>query len=212
MAYIVGLTGGIGSGKTTVSDYLHTCGASIIDLDILSHELTQKNSKLTQNIQKQFIQNFQINVCNENGTLNRKLLSNYSFNNQKAILLLENLIYPELYQQALEKIKLAQGPYIVLVVPLLVEKKMLLDRMDRILLLDCQEKTQITRSMKRDQLDEQQIKNIISHQATRQQRFNLANDYILNENKSKELLVQEVYQYHQLYLELAKEKNKIFIK
>lgn len=204
--YIIGLTGGIGSGKTTASNYLHLCGASVVDLDNLTHQLTKKDTEVTKTIQKEFKEQFELNVSNPDGSLNKNLIRNYAFTNKQVLTKLENLIYPELRKVTLEKIKTAQGPYIVLVIPLLVEKKFFLEKIDRILLLDCSEETQIQRVMKRNQLNRIQVKKIIANQANRQERLAIADDIIVNENKNKKDLTLEIKRYHYIYRTLASKK------
>lgn len=206
MVFTLGLTGGVGSGKTTVSNYLYLCGASVVDLDVLARKLTQKGAPLTKEIQKKFKTIFNIDTCSEDGELDRELLRNYVFNNKKALTELENIIYPKLHEYTIKKLKYIKAPYAVLVIPLLIEKKFFLDKIDRILLIDCSKKTQIDRVSCRDQMEPDQVKKIIANQADREERLKVADDIIFNEDKSKKVLAQEVEEYHQLYLNLAKIK------
>ncbi len=180
MTYIVALTGGIGSGKTTISNSFKKLGVNIIDTDIIGKKIIEKNVKIFNAIKKKFGNN----ILNSNQLINRKLLRKYVFNEKKNKLWLENILIPEIYKESKRQIKLVNSTWCLWVVPLLIEKK--LDNIaHRILIVDTPVKTQIKRIMIRDEINQYQAKNIITQQTSRNKRILIADDIILNKNTKK---------------------------
>lgn len=180
MTYIVALTGGIGSGKTTISNSFKKLGVNIIDTDIIGKKIIEKNVKIFNAIKKKFGNS----ILNSNQLINRKLLRKYVFNEKKNKLWLENILIPEIYKESKRQIKLVNSTWCLWVVPLLIEKK--LDNIaHRILIVDTPVKTQIKRIMIRDEINQYQAKNIITQQTSRNKRILIADDIILNKNTKK---------------------------
>ncbi|ALD15163.1 dephospho-CoA kinase [Buchnera aphidicola (Aphis glycines)] len=183
MTYIVALTGGIGSGKTTISNSFKKIGINIIDTDIIGKKIIEKNIKIFHSIKKKFGNN----ILNSNQSINRKLLRKYIFNDKQNKLWLENMLIPEIYKESKKQIRSSNSIWCLWVVPLLIEKK--LDKIaDRILVVDTPVKTQIKRIMIRDEISLYQAQKIIYQQTDRKKRILIADDIILNNNKNMRML------------------------
>ncbi|CAL4326267.1 dephospho-CoA kinase [Buchnera aphidicola] len=209
MTYIVALTGGIGSGKTTISNSFREIGINIIDTDIIAKNIVEYNSQISDIIKKKFGKK----ILNINNSINRFLLRKHIFNNQNNRLWLENLLYPNILQESKRQIKLTKSSWCLWVVPLLIEKK-LEKKVHRILLIDLPIKHQIQRIIKRDKISIQDAKKIISQQATRRERISASDDIIFNKKKI-EKINQYIYYLNYFYSYLAHkhyQKNKIDIK
>ncbi|QCI17034.1 dephospho-CoA kinase [Buchnera aphidicola (Aphis helianthi)] len=179
MTYIVALTGGICSGKTTISNGFKKIGINIIDTDIIAKEIIEKNIKIFNSIKKKFGKR----ILNFDHSINRRLLKQCIFNNKKDKLWLENILIPEIYKESKRQIKLVKSIWCLWVVPLLVEKK--LDKIaHRILLVDTPVRTQIKRIMIRDKINVYQAKNIIYQQTSRNKRIFISDDIIFNKSKN----------------------------
>ncbi|XBC41430.1 MAG: dephospho-CoA kinase [Buchnera aphidicola (Nurudea yanoniella)] len=204
MTYIVALTGGICSGKTTVSNFFKKFGVKIIDADIITREVLNHN----QTIINAIIKRCGIKCLNINKSINRKYLKNYIFSNKKNKLWLEQLLHPIIIKKMQEKIKDIKSSWCLLVVPLLIEMK-LYKHVDRILLVDTPIQQQFFRIIKRDKIKKKQIKSIIMSQATRLKRLSLAHDIINNNSKisSLKIFVEEL---NNNYLKIAANHSKIF--
>ncbi|WP_348769539.1 dephospho-CoA kinase [Buchnera aphidicola] len=189
MTYIVALTGGIGSGKTTISNSFKKIGINIIDTDIISKQIIEKNIEVFNAIKKKFGNS----ILNSNQSINRKLLRKYIFHDKKTKLWLEDILIPKIYQESKKQIKLVNSIWCLWVVPLLVEKK--LDKIaHRILLVDTSLKIQIKRLIKRDKINLCEAKNMIYQQTSRNKRIVISDDVILNHNKNIETL--DIYTYY----------------
>ncbi|UPT14576.1 dephospho-CoA kinase [Buchnera aphidicola] len=194
MTYIVALTGGIGSGKTTISNSFKKIGINIIDTDIIGKKIIEKNIKIFNSIKKKFGNS----ILNSNQSINRKLLRKYVFNDKQTKLWLENILIPEIYKESKKQIKSVNSIWCLWVVPLLIEKK--LDKIaDRVLLVDAPVKTQIKRIMIRDKISLYQAKKIIYQQTNRNKRILISDDIILNGNKNIKTLDQYVYYLNYFY-------------
>ena len=201
MTYIVALTGGIGSGKTTISNSFKKIGINIIDTDIIGKKIIEKNIKIFNSIKKKFGNS----ILNSNQSINRKLLRKYVFNDKQTKLWLENILIPEIYKESKKQIKSVNSIWCLWVVPLLIEKK--LDKIaDRVLLVDAPVTTQIKRIMIRDKISLYQAKKIIYQQTNRNKRILISDDIILNGNKNIKTLDQYVYYLNYFYI------NYLFIK
>lgn len=200
--FSIGLTGGIGSGKTFVSDILAELGASIVDADVISRGLTIPGGAGIEPIRQAFGESF----IDGNGALDRTKMRERVFGNPVERLRLEGILHPLIrdicFQQALE----ADGSYVVFVNPLLIELPVWKGMGTRILVVDCPEALQVQRVMRRSSLSAEQAKAIIAAQATRQQRLARADDVIVNDRNAEEIR-REVEHLHRTYLVMAKDAN-----
>ena len=193
---IVGLTGGIGSGKSAAANFFTDLGIDVIDADLVAKNALRKNSKGYNSFIKKFGNNYLDNKKN----INRELLRKDIFSNQINKDILENIVHPIVYDEILDFIANKQSPYCVVMVPLIFETNSS-KNYDRILLIDCDTDTQIARSSKRDNQSSKDINKIISKQATRDERLSIADDIILNTSSLKDLY-NNVLKIHIKYLEL----------
>ena len=193
---IVGLTGGIGSGKSAAANFFMDLGIDIIDADLVAKNALKKNSK-GYNL---FIEKFGNKYLDNKKNINRELLRKDIFSNQINKDILENIVHPIVYDEILDFIANKQSPYCVVMVPLIFETNSS-KNYDRILLIDCDTETQIARSSKRDNQSSKDINKIISKQATRDERLSIADDIILNTSSLKDLY-NNVLKIHIKYLEL----------
>ncbi|HMW17360.1 MAG TPA: dephospho-CoA kinase [Accumulibacter sp.] len=202
MTFIVGLTGGIGSGKSTVADLLAGKGAALVDTDVIAHQLTAPQGTAMAAIAEVFGPG----VLTADGALDRAAMRRLAFSDPAAKARLEAILHPLIRQRSDEMCRLeTSAPYIVLVVPLLVESANYRRRIDRLLVVDCQESTQIARVMARSGLSTDQVRAIIAVQATREQRREVADDLLTNDGDLAELQPQ-IDRLHQHYILLAAAK------
>ncbi|AKZ66042.1 dephospho-CoA kinase [Candidatus Palibaumannia cicadellinicola] len=207
MSYVVALTGGIGSGKSTIANIFASLGAFIIDADILTKQIVQPNSKTLSCI----IRHFGNRILNSNGTLNSSILREIIFNIPKEKLWLNQLIHPLIKQLTKQKIcAMSQYvPYIIWVIPLLIENNWQ-SYVDRILVVDVITEIQISRTINRDNINHNLIKKILAAQTTRQHRLLYANDIIDNNSYLKNT-INNINKLHNLYLNLAVSKKNYTI-
>jgi len=198
--FIVGLTGGIGSGKTTVANLFAKLGVTIIDADIIAREVVAKNSPALTSISKRFGDNF----IQADGQLDRALLRQRIFSSEEDKLWLNSLLHPLIKEQLIVQTKAALSPYCLLVVPLLIENNYTAV-VNRVLVIDVKESTQIARTTKRDKNTEAQIQAIMNSQIARKARQEYADDLLNNDDSSQEKLILSVAKLHKTYLELASE-------
>ena len=194
----IGLTGGIASGKTTVSNFFKKLGIQVIDADVISHEVTKPDGSAF----KEIMSSFGSNILNENGLIDRNKMRTIIFNNQNKKEELEGIIHPKVREEMLKLISQSNDHYLIISVPLLVETGM--DQMlDRTLVVDCSEETQIDRLMHRDKITFQEAQSILINQANRSARLKVADDLILNEkNVNLSELEKEVLELHKRYSKL----------
>ncbi len=197
--FVVGLTGGIGSGKTAVSTQLGQLGADIIDADVIAHELTAPGGLAIDAIR----QTFGEHAIGSNGAMDRVIIRALVFDNAAARAQLENILHPMIRQASQARIACSTAPYCVQVIPLLTEKGGWRHTLNRILVVDCPEARQIERVMQRSQLSREAVQAIMATQATRAQRLAIADDVILNDSEDLSLLHRHVDALHQQYLRLA---------
>ena len=193
---IVGLTGGIGSGKSAAANFFMDLGIDIIDADLVAKNALKKNSRGYS----LFIEKFGNKYLDNKKNINRELLRKDIFSNQINKDILEDIVHPIVYDEILDFIANKQSPYCVVMVPLIFETNSS-KNYDRILLIDCDTETQIARSSKRDNQNPIDINKIISKQATRDERLSIADDIILNTSSLKDLY-NNVLKIHIKYLEL----------
>lgn len=191
---VVGLTGGIASGKTTVANLFSQLGVPIIDTDQLARDVVEPGTMALQQIQ----QKFGADILNDHGQLNRRLLREKIFRNQADKQWLERLLHPLIRDQVLHKITQLQAPYCLVVIPLLVENK--INYVDRVLVVDCAQATQLKRAMARDNMQAEQAKAILASQASRAERLAQANDIIHNDDQQQDL-AEQVQALHSFYLQ-----------
>jgi dephospho-CoA kinase len=197
--FIVGLTGGIGSGKSTVAQHFMALGITCIDADRVAREVVQPNEPALSAI----VQYFGTDILMPDGLLNRRQLRDKIFANPTAREWLNELLHPLIRQQMLQQCQQANGPYCILMVPLLFENK-LQSLVQRTLVVDVDEATQIRRTMQRDNITESQVKAIITAQYSRQQRLTFADDIIINSDDISILQRNNrVLELHQIYQQLA---------
>lgn len=202
MTLIIGLTGGIGSGKTKAADIFKQLGAGIIDADQIAHELTRPDGKAIDPIRKMFGDS----VIDEDGSMNRVAMRKLAFSDTTARHKLESILHPLIYQETQRQLSLIQSEYAVLVVPLLLETGNYLQLINRILVIDCPESLQISRAMQRSKLSEQAVRDVMAIQCARDERLAQANDVIVNDS-SEEHLQQQVQKLHQIYLDFARKPD-----
>ncbi|WP_455207572.1 dephospho-CoA kinase [Kaarinaea lacus] len=193
----IGLTGGIGSGKSTVADLFKALDVPVYDTDAIARELVEPG----QPALKQIIGVFGENIVDATGHLDRQKLKQHIFASEEDRSKLEAILHPRIRESLLAKIKSCNAPYCIAVIPLLVEKHWQ-QVVDRVLLVDVSEATQISRTRQRDQLPESLIMRIIRSQASREERLAVADDVIDNDFALGTLQTQ-VNELHQKYLKLA---------
>ncbi len=199
--FVVALTGGIGSGKTEASKIFAELGVSVTDLDAISRQLTATNQPLIADIAALFGDAY----VTPEGALNRAAMRALIFDDATARAKLNALIHPAIYDVALQQLHANQLhlskniPYQILDIPLLLETPRYLPHINRILVIDCSEATQIARVMQRSQLAEDEVKKIIAAQTPRKQLLTLADDVIENEGNVANLR-KKIDGVHQKYL------------
>ena len=193
---IIGLTGGIGSGKSAVSDAFERLGADVIDTDKISHQLTMNDADTIDNITDHFGGDII-----QDGILDRPKLRTIVFSDDAARLHLEKILHPRIREEVRKAVSRAVGPYIIIVVPLLVEKAQY-SFINRILVVDCEELIQVERVMKRSSLTDVEVTNIMCTQASRQERLKVANDIIIN-NDDLPSLLKQVRIMHDKYIQIS---------
>jgi dephospho-CoA kinase len=194
---VIGLTGGIGSGKTTIADLFKARGIPIIDADIIAREVTAPGQPALKTITQHFGQH----ILQEDGSLNRSALRDTIFKNDENRHWLENLLHPLILRRMDELLQQQNTPYCLVVIPLLFEKNTY-PLINRILVVDTSEEMQINRVTKRDKTSREQVKAIMTTQASRGLRIKHANDIITNDG-SLVMLEKQVEELHQKYLQLA---------
>ena len=194
--YIVALTGGIGSGKSAAAKIFAELGVPVTDVDVISHELTAANQPLIQDIKANFGEAY----ITPEGALNRAAMRQLVFSDRPARAKLNALLHPAIYNTAMLQLQANKdAPYQILVVPLLFDSPRYLPHINSILVIDCDESTQIARVKQRSKLAESEIINIIKAQTSRKKQLTLANDVIEN-NENVEKLHEKILQIHQKYL------------
>lgn len=194
----VGLTGGMGSGKTTVSALFRDLGVTVIDADDISRKLTTLGGAALPSILEAFGPSF----FHSDGTLNRAALQQRVFADPEERRKLEQILHPMIYAELEECASRATSPYVVLCVPLLLETARR-GWVDRVLVIDVPDAVQKERIRRRDGTDSELIEKILASQISREARLEQADDVIANEN-GRDALARQVAQTHQRYLELAR--------
>lgn len=194
---IIGLTGGIGSGKSAAADRFRSHGITVIDADQVARQAVEKGSEALHLI----AEHFGSQILLDDGNLNRALLRQIIFDNPEEKQWLEALLHPIIRQLTKEQLNAAESPYAVLESPLLLETNQH-ELVSRVIVVDVPEQAQLERACARDANSEEQIKAIMSSQMSRDKRLGLADDRVDNSG-SLEALCAQVDQLHQTYLDLA---------
>lgn len=197
MPFVVGLTGGIGSGKSTVAKLFASLGVSIINADQLARVVVKPGSPALAEI----AQHFGEDAITTNGTLDRSVLRKKIFQNDSDRLWLENLLHPLIAEERLKQIDSATTPYVIVEIPLLFEKQ-LAHEVDRVLVVDTPEALQKSRVAERDKVNTESIEAIMNTQVDRENRLSGADDIIDNSGDIEDLNSQ-VQALNEKYLRLA---------
>jgi dephospho-CoA kinase len=200
--FVVGLTGGIGSGKSTVANLFAARGVPLVDTDVIAHRITAPHGIAMPHIAAEF----GVAFVAADGSLDRARMRTLVFSDETARKRLEGITHPLIRAETEREERAAQGPYVIVVVPLLVESGTWKNRVNRVLTVDCSVDTQIARVMSRNGFSREQVLAIIGRQATREARLAAADDVIVNDNQPLEELEAQVNAHHRAYLSLAKGK------
>ncbi len=202
MKLVVGLTGGIGSGKSAVADEFARLGAAVVDTDAIARELTGPGGAAIAEVRRLFGAEF----LDPSGAMDRGKARSRVFGDSASREKLEALLHPLIREESRRRIAAAAGPYVLHVVPLLVESRDYRERVDRVLVVDCPEQTQVERVIRHRGLTEDEVRAIMRAQASRAERLAAANDVIDNSG-SLDALRKRVAELHRRYLELAAGKR-----
>jgi dephospho-CoA kinase len=199
MPFVVGLTGGIGSGKSVVAEEFARLGAAVVDTDAIAHELTRAGGAALGEVRRLFGDDY----IDASGAMDRAKMRALAFGDAAAKARLERLLHPMIRAESERRIAAARAPYVVHVVPLLVESPGYRERASRVLVVDCAPRLQIERVRRRSALGEEEIRRILDAQLPREQRLAAADDVIDNSG-SLDALHKQVAALHARYLELAR--------
>jgi dephospho-CoA kinase len=196
--FCVALTGGIGSGKSAVADLFASHGASVVDTDRIAHALAASGGAAIPAL----VESFGAGCLDGQGAMNRPWMAQRVFADENERRRLEAILHPMIRDEADRQIHLATGPYVVLVVPLLVESKGYGDIAERIMVVDCPEARQVERVVRRNGLSEARVRAMMAAQASRTERLSVADDVIDNSGDLNDLAAR-VARLHAFYRELA---------
>lgn len=199
----IALTGGIGSGKSTVASKFQTLGVPVIDSDVIARSIVKPGEPAL----KAIVSAFGKDLLTDEGTLDRRRLRNIIFNDLSAKTRLENILHPLIYKEIDEQVSRIHYPYCLIVIPLLVETERT-NHFDRILVVDIPEEIQLKRASNRDNDSLKLIEGIIKSQASREQRLKHADD-IIDNNLEIEDLNKTIQTLHNKYLKLAEEHKTL---
>jgi dephospho-CoA kinase len=203
-SFVVGLTGGIGSGKSTVAELFVELGAELVDTDAIAHALTGAGGKAMPAL----IAAFGAKVAEADGSLARPVMRRMAFADPALKKRLENILHPMIRREAAEAIAVSRAPYLVYAIPLLTESGGRdVYALDRVLVVDCPETLQCERAVRRGNLTgEEEAWRIIHSQASRAERLRLADD-VLDNSGERSALLSAARALHERYLRLASEKH-----
>jgi dephospho-CoA kinase len=199
MKPVVGLTGGIGSGKSAAAEEFGRLGATVVDSDAIAHELTQAGGAAMPEVRRLFGEGY----VDAHGAMDRTKMRALAFRDPAARKKLEQLLHPLIRAESDRRIAAASGAYVVHVVPLLVESLDYRQRVSRVLVVDCPEDVQIARVRQRSSLPDEEIRRILRSQASRAERLAVADDVIDNSG-SLDALHKRVRELHAKYLTLGR--------
>ena len=195
---IIGLTGGIGSGKSAVANFFQDEGITVIDADELAREVIDKNSPGYKSI----VDYFGSKIIDSNGLIDRAFLRKEAFDDDKKKKVLESIIHPLVKDLMTKRIATSNSVYSIIMVPLIFETNSM-SNYNRILVIDCDPKIQLERATLRDNNSNEQIQKIIDSQCSREERLSIANDVIPNNDSLANLKVRS-FAMHKFYLGLSK--------
>ena len=198
MAYVVGLTGGIGSGKSAAAEEFGRLGATLVDTDAIAHELTQAGGAAMPTIRAQFGDDY----VDATGAMDRARMRALAFRDPAARKKLEALLHPMIRAESARRIAAAAGPYVIHMVPLLVESADYRQRVARVLVVDCPPEVQLARVRQRSGLSADEVARIIGAQVKREVRLAAADDVIDNSG-TLDALHKQVRELHASYLQRA---------
>jgi len=196
--YVVGLSGGIGSGKTVASDHFARLGVNVVDTDILARKIVEPGSPALIELSSVFGDE----ILSSLGELDRNELRKRAFASDESKAKLDKITHPAIYQEALKQIQASESPYCLVVVPLLNRESAFTSMMDRIVVVAADIETKIVRVEKRSQLSRDEVLQIMNTQLSDEQRAEFADDIIEN-NSTLEYVYSEVEKLHQTYLKLS---------
>jgi dephospho-CoA kinase len=197
MTYIVALTGGIGSGKTTISDVFSSLGVPLVDADIIARKVVTPGSPALLAI----AEHFGSDILLPDGSLDRTALRQKIFSTPEEKQWVNSLLHPIIHTETQRQLNQVNYPYVIWVVPLLIENN-LMHLADRILVVDVSPEIQISRTINRDSVSREQVENILAAQISRHDRLEKADDVILNDQKAQDL-TPRIIELHQQYLKQA---------
>jgi dephospho-CoA kinase len=201
--YSVGLTGGIGSGKSTVGEAFAAHGVAIVDTDAIAHAMTAPGGAAIEAIRAAFGPQF----IGADGAMDRAVMRDHVFRMPAERVRLESILHPMIRAETARQSALAASPYVILMIPLLIEAArrdpQWRARFDRIAVVDCSEATQIARVMSRNGFPEEAVRRILDAQVSRAERLAAADDVIDNDG-APERIAPQVERLHKRYLELAR--------
>lgn len=197
--WVLGLTGGIGSGKSVAAEKFEQLGIQQVDVDKIAREVVLPETPALIRM----TQRWGIDILSDDGFLNRRLLRDYIFSNPEEKKWLENLLHPLIRKEINSQLEKIKTPYAILNAALLVESENLKAKVSRVLLIDIPEHVQVNRTMLRDDISESQAISIIKSQTSRETRIKNADD-IINNEKDIKALHQEIERLHKHYLRLTK--------
>jgi len=198
VAYVIGLTGGIGSGKSAVAEGFARRGAEVVDWDAIARRLTAPGGAAIDRIRDRFGPEF----IGADGALDRARMRSLAFNDPAQRTMLESILHPLIREESDRTVAASRSPYVILVIPLLIESEVDRNRCQRVLVVDCDETLQIERVMHRSGLAEAEVRRIMAAQAPRAQRLREADDVIENNGLLSEL-EPKIDELHARYLALA---------
>ncbi len=208
MNLCIGLTGGIGSGKSTVANLFAKLGAGIIDTDAIAHLLTQAGGAAIPAIRAAFGNAY----TNDEGALDRGKMRRLIFSDAAAKKRLEMILHPLILEQARTQLQqMSARPYIIIVVPLLPESPAFQQLVQRIIVIDCTEDTQAARVIARNRMSEPEVRAVIAQQTPRAERLKLADDVIHND-AGMDILAAQVTGLHECYLDSLNSRLKTFVR
>lgn len=201
--YVVAITGGIGSGKTTVANQFAELGIEVVDADIIAREVVEPGTPALAAIAA----HFGADVIAPDGRLNRRQLRERVFTDPQAKGWLNALLHPLIRSEMQRQCAAARSPYCLLVVPLLVENR-LTTLANRVLVIDVDEATQIERTCRRDGVSREQAEAILAAQANRTERLAAADDVLDNQNGTLEAIKSRIFALHETYLAFASQQAR----
>ena len=199
--YVVAITGGIGSGKTTVANQFAALGIEVVDADLIAREVVGPGTPALTAIAS----HFGPGILDEQGRLDRRALRERIFSDPAAKSWLNALLHPIIRSEMLRQCAAASSPYCLLVVPLLVENR-LTELADRVLVIDVDEATQIERTCRRDGVNREQAQAILASQASRSERLAMADDVLDNQSGTTETIRERILALHETYLAFASQQ------